>query len=366
MQFWKQLWADKSNKEGQSRIAVPAGISFRVLAMLFAIGVGLTVADVYIVERSERWAPSALGTADKAASFERDIVTNLLQHLASALIVASIMGFTYEWLLYRRREEEKLLLIKQGANEHSKAVKTALETFAALTPVGIFRLLEEIARQTRTIPTLYEPAREDGNEFTFAKSRDLFERLIHQKRPAIVAVLEEWIASGLTNLMFLASDFIGEYRLEECADTLRERAKNKLKNWKHESEEVKSWTLNYVWAASRCEKQKYAWLGEVLNTTDDDFVRKWILFVPLQMQDSELCDMIEGYLQKRSADISVDHRLHVIKALAALGNNGNRVRASAIVKKFNALFCEQSLRAEINSGAWAGLPIPRELKVRKS
>lgn len=97
----------------------------------------------------------------------------IVEHCASAFIVASIIGFSYEYLLNERRERT----FRELFEEHRETMFQSLKVYMVLTPEKIFELLRDIVVQTDQIPTLYTPAR-TGNEFTFADSLEYFDILI--------------------------------------------------------------------------------------------------------------------------------------------------------------------------------------------
>jgi len=179
----------------------------------------------------------------------------IAEHTASALIVASVIGFSYEFLVHQYRARTLRNLLRSQSDK----MYDALRVYMLTTPEEILNLLEEIAQQTKEIPTLYSPTREKrkGDEYTFAKKIWFFDTLIDVRRKEVIKVLRNWIGSDKhINLRFLATDFIGRYRLRELEDEVRIEAllgTKGFKHWQTLSTEERFCILNYMWAASRCE-----------------------------------------------------------------------------------------------------------------
>lgn len=271
----------------------------------------------------------------------------IAEHCASAFIVASIIGFSYEYLLNELRERQ----FRELFEEHRETMFQSLKVYMVLTPEKIFELLRDIVVQTNQIPTLYTPAR-SKNEFTFADSLEYFNTLIPLRRQEIVRALEPWLhPRSHPHLKFLASDFIGMYKLEELVPHLkaqvsaRLRAWNQPAEWEPLDEAEKGWMLNFVWAWSRCEEPMYGRLEDILVTSTDPWIEDWILFVPRQMPDPEFCRVIERYLNRE--DIEDKSLKKVILALAALKQAGVR-GTEDILEKFAARFTPDDLIKEID------------------
>jgi hypothetical protein len=228
----------------------------------------------------------------------RPIISDIVKHFASALIVASIIGLSYESLLHKHREKA----LRQILKRHQRETYEAIQAYGTTTPKEVFGLLKDIAKQTRKMPTLYQPPREKDDEYTFADSCDFFEKIIRVQGTEVVEILTTWIEpeDAPHNLRFLASDFTGKYRLRELAEKLKQRAQRDLDNWDSLEVKEKHCALNYVWAVSRCETPRYQWLKQLLLSSEDQIVIEWILFVPQQMpEDHEFLDIIDIFLTKR-------------------------------------------------------------------
>ena len=279
---------------------------------------------------------------------------SVLEHGSSALIVASMIGLSYELLLHYNREAT----FRQLFRKQREATFNALSAYMILKPQQIFQLLEDIATQTERIPTLYNPPRKAGKEFLFAHSKEYFDQLVLGAKDEVVKALDSWIQDKSNpHLKFLASDFIGRYRLFDLADTLRIKGQEELSAAKL-SDLDHSWVLNYIWAASRCEIPPYRLLERVLiDYADNDFIQEWILFVPLQMQDPELCDLLGSYLDQRGDSISDENKIRVAKALAALARADVK-KARTVLSNHRDLYNTPHLRDEVRN-AWRGLQIPR-------
>jgi hypothetical protein len=283
----------------------------------------------------------------------------VVEHGASALIVASVMGLSYEWLLHKRRARFFMNLL----GKYKENTFDALKTFMLLEPKEIFGLLRDIAVQTRKVPTLYEPPRERDGEFVFTSSIEYFDMIVDSARKDVKNVLAGWVSQeSHRNLKFLGSDFVGRYKLHELAKGLMSQAGRKLTpdQWSCVKPEDQGWILNYYWAASRCESPMYESLSHLLLNTDDELIQRWILFVPQQMPDPELCVMLETYLRDRQGEISTENKKLVIRALAQLCR-GRVSDARRALLEFRSLFMEPDLLQEIRR-AWSGLKLPDELR----
>lgn len=246
--------------------------------------------------------------------FGRDTMPYVLvQQFGSTLIGAAIIGFTYEWLLHKRREQ----MFRTFAEEQLRATIDALDAFVATTPREIFSLLEDIATRVEgKVPTLYTPAREQDSEYTFAGSVDYFTDLIHARRVEVVGVLRTWIKeSSNPKLKFLASDFIGLFKLHELRDELL--AQLSWANWENTDWITKAWRLNYCWAASRADPGgMYRGLAQVMRNTPHADVKRWVLFIPRQMKDPEFIIVVREFLERD--DLTSENVAWLIPALAEL------------------------------------------------
>jgi hypothetical protein len=257
-----------------------------------------------------------------------EVLQNWAEHFSIALIVAVVIGLTYEYTSHLFREE----ILKNLLHDSQEQVYQALQAYSVLTPVEVFRLLKEIASQINQTPTLMYPARPESNEYTFTESMDFFDTLVNMRPKEIVNILSTWIESkSHKNLKYLASDFIGKYQLTEIAEELRRQAEPILQMGSL-TEDDRGWVLNYIWAYSRCEKPMYKILGDVMRTTSDHEIEKWILFLPVQMPSIELANMINDYLE-RDAPIADDNLLLVIQAVASL-HRAEMTDGVALLKKF--------------------------------
>ena len=250
------------------------------------------------------------------------------EHLSIALIVAVVIGLTYEYTSHLFREE----ILKNLLLESQEQVYQALKAYNVLTPVEVFRLLMEIASQINQTPTLLYPARPESGECTFTESMDFFDTLVKMQPKEIIKILSTWIEpKSHKNLKYLASDFIGKYQLTEIADELCRQAEPIL-HLGNLTEDDRGWVLNYIWAYSRCEKPMYKTLGDVMRTTSDHEIEKWILFLPVQIPSIELATMINDYLE-RDALIADDNLLLVIQAVASM-HRAQVVDGVALLKKY--------------------------------
>lgn len=254
------------------------------------------------------------------------------EHVSIALIVAVVIGLTYEYTSHLFREE----ILKNLLHESQEQVYQALKAYSVLTPDEVFRLLKEIASQINQTPTLFYPARPTDNEYTFTESMAFFDTLVNMRPREIVKILSTWIEpKSHKNLKYLASDFIGKYQLTELAEELRRQAEPVL-HLGMMTEDDRGWVLNYLWAYSRCEKPVYRFLGDIMRATTDHEIEKWILFLPVQMPSIELAHLIHSYLE-REAPIADDNLLLVIQAVASL-HRAQVVDGIAMLKEFSNRF----------------------------
>lgn len=313
----------------------PGGLPFILLAILLGLGVAM------LFVTSFGW-------------LDRDTMPYvLLEQFGSTLIGASVIGFTYEWLLHKKREQ----FLRAFAADQLRATTDALDAFVATTPREIFSLLEDIATRVEgRIPTLYTPAREEGSEYTFAGSVDYFTDLIAARRQEVVGVLRTWIKESSNHkLKFLASDFIGLFKLDELRGELL--AQLSWADWEHTHWETKAWRLNYCWAASRADPNgMYRGLAQVMRNTPHDDVQHWILFIPRQMKDPEFAVVVREFLERD--DLTREKVAWAIPALAELWevdergirNLLRRHRSQFddefIVKELKRIWCEHNLSPE--------------------
>jgi len=294
------------------------------------------------------------------------VFKGVLEHTASALIVAAILGFSYEHLVHQFRARTLRYLLE----DHRDKLYSALKVYMLTTPAEVFKLLEEIAEQTKQTPTLYAPTKEanKGNEYTFARRIKFFDGLIEVRRKDVVDVLSGWIKPKRSiNLRFLASDFIGMYQLTELRERLRSEAIEQFGQWHNLADDEKYCTLNFMWAASRCEDSKYQWLENLLLNSDDVSIQEWILFIPQQMpEDHEFIEMIERYLRVKSPVICLGNEKEkyaecinlAATALAALERRYPN-QARKVLIDFKRVF--ESAQLEKVRQAWQDIGMPREL-----
>jgi len=323
--------ARRSANLEQPRIRPPSlTTTYSILFLLFLTGIVLTLIEHQIPNQDAK---------------------RVSEHLASALIVAAVIGFSYERLLHRLREAqfERLFI------EHREKTFEAFAGFLTLTSSKVFVLLEDIAEQSyknnRTFPTLYQPPRLDRMEYGFTESLSYFDTLLKVDRDEIISVLARWVhPNSAPSLKFLGSDFIGKYQLDELAGTIHDQSARKLKKWDTLSEEEKGWVLNFAWAASRCEEMMYSRLARLIRTTEESDIREWILFIPLQMQDPEFLQVIASFLERQDQPTDKEMRL-VVTGLAELyGTLPSEVEA--LLKTHSAWFNRGVVLEEIRR-AWS-------------
>ncbi len=249
---------------------------------------------------------------------------SLVEHVSTALIVTSILGIFYEFLFSRLRDERLRSLLA----EHQLAMSNVVNAYDMLiTPKQVFDLIQDIVSQTPKLPTLYSPARAEGNECSFAGSIQYFDSIVAQRPKEVESILQSWILpTSPSNLKFLASDLIGKYRLKPLAEELKRIAYLQFSKGILQSNNDDfdtSWVLNYLWAWSRCEQPMYKTMGDLLISTDNRDTREWILFVPRQMPDTEWCNILERYLHRHK--ITMDNAEDVARALAALKLAGHEL-----------------------------------------
>ena len=292
----------------------------------------------------------------------------IAEHLASALIVAGIMGLTYEWLVHR----ETIAGFEKMFQSHQDAVSSALDeqyerfrrlarSAQAMHADDFFVLLSDIAINRAKIPTIYKPARAgDDNEFVFSTNHDFFKNLIGNpdERQRTANALRGWIElRSHVNLRFLGSDLIGMLQLRELAAELRDIFEKERPRWPELTKAEQCCLLNYAWAVSRCEEPvMYRLLSSFLCGEADDEIKKWILHVPLQMQDDDLRQMISEYLDGMGPSIPPKLLAHVKTAIATLHRHD--VDMSEVVDKHADLFRDakllDGLRAEMKAAPFGG------------
>jgi hypothetical protein len=260
----------------------------------------------------------------------------LVGHLAISLFIASFLGLTYDYVLSKQREESVRELVGEFYGDLRQMLLQIMQGYILGNADQIFSLLRDIISQNEKIPTLYKPTRHENEESSFANNLDYFDTLVAVRRDEVVHSLREWVQDPTSpvNLKFLASDFVGKYELVELATQLRQEAHAKLARWDLVTDtKERSWTLNYLWAVSRCERPRYASLAELLAISDK-FVHEWILFVPLQMPDPEFIPILQTYLEKSAS--ALDNLDHVEAALGSLQREGY-TEANELLAKLAAM-----------------------------
>jgi hypothetical protein len=295
-------------------------------------------------------------------------INTLLEHFSSACIVASILGLSYEQLAHKKRQQD----VDRILEENRKITMWAFNVFIKLTPQKIFGLLRDIAGKSDRVPTLYEPARQNADEYTFANSIDYFDSILKIGREEITQELESWIADSNRNLKFLASDFIGKYQLDELKVALEIHIDDNFNKWALKKTPVpkpsfiienrkfwdgywsdinvedSGWILNYLWAFSRCETPMYKTLEELLLTTQNEMVQEWILFIPQQMPtDVRFLKIIPKYLAQHSkTPRSVNSLKLIIKGIGKM-ESLHVLDAKKILLQFPDIFNTDELKKEI-------------------
>lgn len=259
-------------------------------------------------------------------------VHRVLEHVVLALYIGAVLGLTYELGLHWHRTASLRSILREFRTEAFGAI----EAYAKLSPTDIFDLLRDIASRTNEIPTLYHPPRNE-REYKFVQESKYFDKLLPACRPDIVEILRHWIQpANHRNVRFLASDLIGHYRLDELEQDLHELTKEPFENWAQLPTDERDCVLNYMWAVSRCEKKMYTTLGRLLSTSKDEYVQKWILFVPRQMPDKQFCGIIRTYLSTQT-QLSSPCLKECVWALAALHAQGHS-EVLSILRQFATRF----------------------------
>jgi len=267
-----------------------------------------------------------------------------LQHLASALIVASVMGVTYEHFVHKHVVNDFDALLQV----HEKATEQAFLAFQATTTRDVFSLLGSIAARSDRLPTLFEPPRSELTEVVFETDEAFFRRLIasDRARREAIEVISGWIESPALSLRFLGSDFIGLLYIQELVPKLCRIAAERQKHWKTAKEVEKSCVLNYWWAVSRFDDPQYQSLKKRLLDWNETFVQQWILFVAEQMPDARLAHMVALFLRVRGNAAEKPAIEATISALGALHNSGFDMRPTVERADSQAIFAKHGLSTE--------------------
>jgi hypothetical protein len=320
---------------------------------LFCIGIAiLAVAEWQHAEIEKEMVSNARVNNRVNNSDWRGISLSILQHLASALIVASVMGVSYEYFVHKHvvKSFGKLL------EDHRAATEQAFDAFRSTTARDVFEFIGNIASHSARVPTLFRPSRDTINEILFSTDIKFFQRLIGSAnaRTEAIEVLGNWLESPEVQKRFLASDFVGLLLLRELEPRLRELATEYQKSWKVLSDADKGCVLNYWWAASRLENPMYETLKEYLVKWDDTFVQNWILFVPRQMPDARLVHMVELFLRTRGTEVSRDVVGAVVAAIEAFHHSGLDMKHT--VTRYRGVFEKASLWQEACAAVSVALP----------
>jgi hypothetical protein len=326
-----------------------------LVAMLF-IGAGMIIGSEFLPE-------VAVSDGGKAVGARRDVLHGLLQHLGSAMVVAALMGLTYELLMDRRRSRNHALAIR----ETEGAVFRAIAGLTQFSAARLLELLQGVAQSIQLLPTLFSPAR-SGTECVFASNPQHFDYLIQSARADVVRVVDGWLRSDNPNLRFLAGDFVGKYGFTEFLPAMQDAAEEQWlrADWKDLPMPTKAWVLNFLWTVSAAEDNHLRRLGDMIGATTDPFTRLWLLHIPVQMPQIEgAAEFLDAYLS--GGDAATAHGIlppaeaqAAIRALAAVEQE-HRTRRSAergpgigLLKKHRARFAGH---AGYVRRAWLGLEL---------
>ncbi|MFZ1010772.1 MAG: hypothetical protein WAN65_28290 [Candidatus Sulfotelmatobacter sp.] len=302
-----------------------------------------------------------------AAFFEAVVIPPLqgsrfrgvIEHITVALLIASILGVTYEYVLSEKREEGIRKLINNLGEDLQSSLDGMFQLYAAATPEVALRMLRDVAIRTDKMPTLYNPPRSEG-EYTIAGNLEYFDLLIKFREEKFCTVIREWLNDPNPNVKFLASDFIGRYKLIKLTSLLRNEISIQRPQWDKLAEEDKRWMLNYVWAVSCCDAPKFRSLDEFLRSQADNWAQEWILFVAFQMPEPAIGNMIYNYLQARSKNISDTNLTTAISALHFLQDEGVCDAKSVIERSAFRFSTSVALREQIKSLFQIDLSQPSE------
>jgi hypothetical protein len=290
--------------------------------------IGLAILAIAEVQHAKMTHSGVQAHEEEITSDWRVVGVPLLQHLASALIVAAVMGVSYEYFVHKHVVEGFRELLR----DHQKATEQAFDAFRTLTARDVFEFIGNVASHSTRIPTLFVPPRDEVNEIIFSTDISFFQRLIgaESARAEAIEVLAEWLRATALQKRFLASDFVGLLQLKELEPQLRELAAEHQKEWRKLTEAEKGCILNYWWAASRFEQPMYKTLKRYLIEWDDPFVRKWILFVPRQMPDAQLAHLVELFLRTRGSGSAPDVIIEVVAAIETLHHAGINMKQTVV------------------------------------
>lgn len=121
--------------------------------------------------------------------------------------------------------------------------------------------------------------------------RLLFEVLLEQNRPKLLAELRRWLASDDSHLKWLATEVVGYFHLEELKANLKP-----LYAGLGADQQWERWQLNALWAYSRFSA--YHELQEFLLETSDSENQIWLLFTyPQMLRDDPSEEMGERFIE---------------------------------------------------------------------
>jgi hypothetical protein len=250
------------------------------------------------------------------------------EHLGSAIIVAALIGFTYERLVHGHVMASFDAQLRARGEEQQAQLDRMMAGIRGTSSSSVLLLLRDIAEHHDGIPTLYTPVRDRTQEFVLSTHRDFFRALVASpaSRSETVESLRSWLdPDSPPALRFLGSDFVGMLRLHELVEPRRDVISAHRAAWRKLTDIEKGCILNYVWAVSRTETPRYQELRQLLIDFDEDFVREWILFVPLQMQDHEFVEMIDDFLVAKGDKVPAAILADAVRALGALYRAGHDV-----------------------------------------
>jgi len=290
------------------------------------------------------------------------IFATLDEHVSIALWVSFTIGFIFETsreMLFQRRIQQIKQIVERALR---REIGTLFNGLGILSPKEILGLIREIILMQDRLPTLYEPARHE-TEYLFVRELAYLERLIPAARPIVVEMLREWIRPESPNpLKFFASDVIGRFGIVELCEDLLTYAEPRVRRLQDEEAEDRGWLMNYLWAASKCERPAYSSLASYLLTTTSVIVEEWILFVPQQMPDEEFVTILDDYLAKYRSqkkpvpEVCMDL---VIKGLAALTANG--INTIAVFAANRELLRPECARIE---STWRAYNLPPDAVIK--
>ncbi len=158
------------------------------------------------------------------------------EHTASALIVASFMGLTYEYYLHRLREKHE-----------GQRLTEAISKVSTVLPHTVFGLVADMASRSPYVPTLYPVPRETMREIVFLQNYEVLRQLLDlaAARNEEDEVLGWWFRHDSDyRLKFLGSDIVGLFKRKQFVQLLAAEADLLIERWDSVSEREKGWVLN--------------------------------------------------------------------------------------------------------------------------